>query len=270
MILINKLGKLIFLINMNINKNYAILIIFFSLIAVSFSFIDYSPKNPVSIASWNLNIFGDKKASNETLMQEYYNIISQFDIIFLQELRDADGSALKELCAMFNSTVNCINSSRVGDSSYKEQYYLLYGKEFNLVEFTDYNLLNISGFSRPPLKAVFEYNNINFTIYCIHTKPENAKNEIINLENLIDNKGNIIVLGDLNADCSYYQKDEEFNNWFWAINKDTTVSSSDCTYDNMIINNDLYNYYIISDVYSENITKDLSDHYLIYSIFDLE
>jgi hypothetical protein len=253
---------------MNINKS---LILFFIIIlsALAFSFIDYSPKNPVSIACWNLNVFGDKKAGNETLMQEYYNIISQFDIVFLEELRDLDGSALVKLCELFNNTYNCINSSRAGSSDYKEQYYLLYGKEFQLLEFTDYNLLNISGFERAPIKAVFTYNNINFTVFCIHTKPDDTKSEISNLEALIFNEGNAVILGDLNADCSYYKKGNDFINWHWTINEDTTVSSSDCTYDNIIINKEFYNYFIQSEVYSVNITKELSDHYLIYSIFDL-
>jgi hypothetical protein len=254
---------------MNADKSIIVLIFFIALFSISFSFIDFSPKNPASIASWNLNIFGDKKAGNETLMQEYYNIISQFDIIFLQELRDADSSALEKLCETFNYTYNCFNSSRAGSTSNKEQYYLLYGKEFALINYTDYNLLNTSGFERPPIKAVFNYNNINFTIYCIHTKPKDAKSEISNMEDLIINEGNILVLGDLNADCSYYPKKEDFPDWEWAINKDTTVSGSDCVYDNMIINQEFYKYFIQSGVYSQNITKELSDHYLIYSIFDL-
>jgi len=246
-----------------------ILFIIIIFVSLAFSFVDYSPKSPISIASWNLNIFGDKKAGNESLMQEYQKIISQFDIIFLQELRDADGSALIRLCELFNETYNCLNSSRAGSTSSKEQYYLLYGKEFTLINYTDYNLENITGFERPPIKATFNYNNVNFTIYCIHVKPDNAKSEISNLEDLIINEGNIIVLGDLNADCSYYEKGNDFTAWHWAINEDTTVSSSDCNYDNMLVNQEFYNYFIQPGVYKENITELLSDHYLIYSIFDL-
>jgi len=83
------------------------------------------------------------------------------------------------------------------------------------------------------------------------------------------NEGNIMVLGDLNADCSYYKKGNDFIDWNWVINKDTTIASNDCAYDNMIINQEFYNYFIQQGVYTENITETLSDHYLIYSIFDL-
>ncbi len=253
---------------MNIDKSM-IIILLIIIASSSFSLIDFSPKNPVSIASWNLNIFGDKKSGNESLMQQYYNIISKFDIIFLQELRDADGSALIKLCAIFNESYNCINSSRAGSTSSKEQYLLLYSKEFQLLNFNDYNLFNTTGFERPPIKLDFNYNNINFTIYGIHTKPSDTKTEIANLENLIINEGNIIILGDLNADCSYYKKGNDFTDWHWVINKDTTIASNDCAYDNMIINQEFYNYFIQQGVYTENITETLSDHYLIYSIFDL-
>ncbi len=253
---------------MKIDKSM-IIILLIIIASAGFSLIDFSPKNPVSIASWNLNIFGDKKADNESIMQQYHDIISKFDIIFLQEIRDADGSALMELCALFNESYNCLNSSRAGSTSSKEQYYLIYGKEFTLLNYTDYNIANITGFERPPIKADFSYNNINFTIYGIHIKPADAKNEIANLEDLITNEGKIIILGDLNADCSYYKKGDDFIDWHWAIDGDTTVSSSDCAYDNMIINEEFYKYFIQPGIFTQNITQFLSDHYLIYSIFDL-
>ena len=254
---------------MNADKFLIIFLILVALITFSFSFFDYSLKNPVSVAAWNLNVFGDAKANNESLMNQYKGIISEFDIIFLQEIRDIDGSAMKILCDGLNNSYNCINSSRAGNSSYKEQYLLIYDKKFELLDFTDYNLLNVSGFIRPPIKAIFNYNNTSFAIYGIHVQPSNAANEISNLENLVVNEGNVAVLGDLNADCAYYTIGDDFSDWSWTINEDTTVSSSDCIYDQIIVNRDFDKYFINSAVYIENITKTLSDHYLIYSIFDL-
>lgn len=244
-------------------------IIFLIIFSASFSFIDFSPKDPVSIAAWNLNVFGDAKANNESLLMQYHLIISQFDIIFLQEIRDIDGSAIINLCQRFSATHECVNSSRAGESNYKEQYLLIYDKKFELMEFIDYNLLNTTGFARPPIKAAFNYNNINFTLYGIHVSPDKAFEEINNLEDLIINQGNVLILGDLNADCSYYSKGNDFKDWDWAITKDTTVSSNDCVYDQILINQEFGKCHIISSVYSENITKSLSDHYLVYAIFDL-
>jgi len=79
-----------------------------------------------------------------------------------------------------------------------------------------------------------------------------------------------ILIGDFNADGSYYDEDniQHFTDWKWVItnDEDTTVAASDNTYDRIIINEgaeDNYKNYGIMD----DVVKSQSDHYLIYAIF---
>jgi len=113
---------------------------------------------------------------------------------------------------------------------------------------------------------------VTFTLYTIHTKPDDVYSELTNLENLVGAPtGDTIILGDLNADGSYYDEDniQHFTSWKWVITNDmdTTVAASDNTYDRIIINNAAENNFISAGVMND-VTKDESDHYLVYAVFD--
>jgi len=75
--------------------------------------------------------------------------------------------------------------------------------------------------------------------------------------------GKIIVIGDTNYACSYVTKNEKrpFAAWDWVISDDadTTVSPTTCAYDRIITNF----VYSQAGIYT-NITKDMSDHYLVW------
>jgi hypothetical protein len=79
-----------------------------------------------------------------------------------------------------------------------------------------------------------------------------------------------IILGDLNADGSYYDENNitHFKSWSWIVeNKvDTTVAKSNNTYDRIIINEATKNNFLEIGVI-DDITIDQSDHYLVYAIF---
>lgn len=238
---------------------------------------DYTVEETLSIANWNLQIFGDAKANNTQLMNLYAEKISHYNIVFLQEIRDKDGSSFITLCSMLPE-YNCLISSRAGRSSSKEQYGVIYLKKFN-VTLKDYNPDIMDRWERFPIRADIYYKNYSLSIYNIHTKPDNVSLEIKNLESLIDsentqdnirNMRNTIILGDLNADCYYYNpySRNEFLDWRWIIGNDadTTSGNSNCAYDRIIMNNDAYNEYIQSGIDTTNIDEKVSDHYLIWTL----
>jgi len=103
----------------------------------------YNINDTFVIGNWNLEIFGDKKASDPSLMNEYSDVINHYDIIFLQEIRDQDASSFIKLCGMLPD-YECNISSRAGRSSSKEQYGIVYLKKFTLNRIIDYNI-NMSG-----------------------------------------------------------------------------------------------------------------------------
>ncbi|VVC00132.1 Endonuclease/Exonuclease/phosphatase family protein [uncultured archaeon] len=223
------------------------------------------------IASWNLQAFGDSKASDSNLLNYYASKMRDYNIVVVQEIRDADGSAFKKLCALLPD-YNCLASSRAGTTSSKEQYGIIF-RGAGILEQHDYNEPGFRmKFERPPFAVKFRLGQHTFTVLILHAKPSDVERELENLQALADSLGGeVIVLGDLNADCDYYGEDSgaAFSNWLWAIpdSEDTTVSpNTDCTYDRIILNGEakvgFVGYGVMNDVNS-----DASDHYLVWAGF---
>jgi endonuclease/exonuclease/phosphatase family metal-dependent hydrolase len=229
----------------------------------------------ISIAAFNMQIFGQSKASNDTLLNKYADIINDYTITFLSEVRDESGEAVKKLCS--NSLLEnytCFTSSRAGLTSSKENYFLVYHNANNikLLKTIDYNIgyNNVMPYvsQRPPLMALFNINGKDYRFYTMHTSPSSVPLDLALLENITapykaENASNTIILGDLNLACDYAngQADGYFKDWIWNIKDtdDTTVGASSCAYDRVISNFQPREVGIY-----KNITKDLSDHYLVW------
>jgi len=218
--------------------------------------------NKVKIANWNLQIFGDSKASKPEIMNVYVNTLTNYDIAFVQEIRDSDGSSFSNLCSILTNYDSKI-SSRAGRSPSKEQYGIIYKKGIR-AEMKDYNPDAQDRWERPPVEVLFDINGYQLRAYNIHTKPSDVKSELASLEKIVSTNGNSIILGDLNADGNYYNTsaNPELDSWNWVIgdNEDTTSSATDYTYDRIIMNTDAYQEYSTSGVFKTGITKDISDH----------
>jgi endonuclease/exonuclease/phosphatase family metal-dependent hydrolase len=224
--------------------------------------------NQIKIASWNLQIFGQSKASNSTLLDRYASIMKDYDVVFVQEIRDSSGTAFAALCQRM-ANYSCINSSRAGRSSSKEQYGLMFRPSVQLVQWTDYNPAQSSLFERPPAEAKLRIGNYLLDAYIIHVKPSNVSAELYELQSLVPDRGNVMLLGDFNADCSYFEHSQHadlFANWTWAVadGEDTTVAASNCTYDRILLNANASAEYARHGVLKSGITPDLSDHYLVW------
>ncbi len=232
-----------------------------------YGFYEHYDSDTIKIANWNLQIFGQTKADNIEIMQTYSSIIGNYDIIFIQEIRDSEQTAFPKLCSMLQN-YSCISSSRAGRTSSKEQYGIIYKNEINLTSFQDYNPDSQDRWERPPIKITFNIDDYSITAYNIHTKPEDVQQELYYLEEVVSETGNVLILGDLNADCSYYnnEKQTEFDDWNWLIgnDEDTTVSATHCAYDRIILNENSYEEYVKDGIYKQGITKDVSDHYLVW------
>jgi hypothetical protein len=235
---------------------------------------DYvSTSSNISIACWNLQIFGPSKASNVTLMEYYVDKLGDYDIFIVQEIRDASGDAIETLAKGFPEH-EYILSNRAGQSSSKEQYAVFYNDQAILVNSYDYQTEYQDDMQRPPMKCTFTSNNWTFIMYTVHTQPDNVPGELSVMETIIGNETvDTIIIGDLNADGNYYDEEniEHFTDWNWVVTNDvdTTVATSDNTYDRIIINeeteNNLISFGVMNDVNSKQ-----SDHYLVYAYFNNE
>lgn len=230
-----------------------------------------SSHDTITIACWNLQIFGPSKASNETLLDYYTEKLEDYDIFIIQEIRDSSGEAVTKFADRFPSHQYDI-SKRAGQSSSKEQYAVFYKENIHLLSSIDHTDQYQDLMQRPPFEVHFLANNWSFTLFILHTQPDNVANELDLLQTIIGNQSDdTLIFGDLNADGTYFNEGDihSFTTWSWVVTNDidTTVAASDNTYDRIIINDASTNNFLSVGV-MDDVTRDKSDHYLVYATFD--
>jgi len=234
---------------------------------------DRADAETFTVASWNLQVFGISKASEPEVMEFYKNKISKYDIIFVQEIRDASNTSFNRLCNMLQG-YRCGISQREGRTSTKEQIGLIFKEDYELLEFV-YLSDQDDIWERSPIMARFNVSGYEFSVYNAHIKPDDAVDEIEYFFQSVmydsDTKDdNVMITGDLNAGCDYYDPDKTtaFDNWFWLIGsgQDTTTNeNTQCAYDRIIVNPNMIENIVRSGVDAEGINATFSDHYLVYA-----
>lgn len=249
------------------------------------------------IGAFNIQIFGQKKSTNETLMGVIVKIIRRYDLVLIQEIRDKTDDTMDRLMKALNTPgpvkFTQITSERLGSTSSTEQYsFIIRGDSgISFVDKYQYKSPNVT-FERPPFSVRLNSKKTEikqFVLTALHSKPEEAVKEIgqlIEVHSTLKKKwntNNILILGDLNAGCSYaskkalnnlkIRKDKQFA-WLIPDTADTTTSNSNCPYDRFIMTGAKFNKNLITNSagvfhfdkefkISSELTKDVSDHYPI-------
>ncbi|OWF45687.1 deoxyribonuclease-1-like [Mizuhopecten yessoensis] len=243
----------------------------------------------LSVSAFNIKTFGKAKMSNAEVAETIKNIVLEYDLILIQEIRDASGESFALLLDMVNSVepYGMTISERLGRSSYKEQYAYFYRK--SALTLLETRLFPDPGdeFEREPYSALFQstFSSQSFVVMGLHAKPDDAVREIELMEAAYEdalntlNNPNMIIMGDFNADCSYAKESElaPFSfyydstfDWLTPWDADTTTSrNTDCAYDRIVVTGSLKDDIISSSVYhfeetyhlNDDEMKAVSDHY---------
>ncbi|NXR02946.1 DNAS1 protein, partial [Sagittarius serpentarius] len=216
----------------------------------------------LKISAFNIRAFGDSKMSNQTIADIIVSILSEYDIIVVQEVRDSNLSAVKKLMDQLNSAsphpYSFLDSIPLGRTSYKEQYVFIFRLDMVSVLGSYYyddgcEPCGTDTFSREPFIVKFSSPTTQveeFVMVPLHAEPSSAADEIDALYDVytdVVNKwatNNILLLGDFNADCSYVTSTQwlsirlrSFDACEWLIpdSADTTVANTtDCAYDRWV------------------------------------
>ena len=248
------------------------------------------------IGAFNIQVYGKSKASKPEVMAVLGKIIRTYDVVAVQEIRDKSQTALPTLLDTVNSDGTpyaYIVSDRLGRTTSKEQYAYIYNTrtvEQIGTAHTYQEPGDTDPFHREPYIASFKARegNFDFTLITIHTDPDEATEEINALGDVVtyaqstypEEQEDFIVLGDLNADCSYFNEDlnSTLSDYYWCINNsvDTTTKATNCTYDRIIITNSsvadfcgesgVFRYDLEYGLTEEEMTA-VSDHYPVYAEF---
>jgi endonuclease/exonuclease/phosphatase family metal-dependent hydrolase len=251
----------------------------------------------ISIASFNLRVFGQTKAAKEPVMDIIADIIRHFDIVAVQEIRDKEETAIYKLLSKVNRDRNeyaLVVGPRLGRTSSKEQYAIFY--RTSLLEMVNSpKIYDDVGdpFEREPLLAMFKVKNGNFDFILadIHTKPEDAIKEISLLPSVMQYAGSlfedpdVLCLGDWNADGSYFNENAFLSvfpqdHYFLIIpnSADTSVASKSNSYDRMVATATMkedwtgewgvYRFDAAEGFGNRGVKPaDISDHYPVWAIF---
>ena len=269
------------------------------------------PRETIKIASWNLQNFGQKKANDEVVMAGISANLKGYDIIAVQEISNfyeksdpscpkieticpnhtncglIESALEKSLNERYNLSYQFVFSDEIRD----ERYLYIYNPEkVELISaevvsdpdetgpICDLEKNNTGKMVRQPFKAKFRAGNSTFTLLNAHTSPTKNIAELEGLEYFYKQekaKGdeNIIVLGDLNADCDYLSPNQQIafrsSQYRWVISdsEDTTVSKNACAYDRFIFGEDVKSDYTGKYGIVSGTTSELSDHYLVWAEF---
>ncbi|XP_076448003.1 deoxyribonuclease-1-like isoform X2 [Babylonia areolata] len=216
------------------------------------------------VGAFNAKVFGVTKAGKPHVMDVLAKIAARYDILLLQEIKDSSGQAILQLLQRIKQdhgiTMSMNISERLGRTSSKEQYAFMYRQDRGLsvvdsLHFDDGDEATEEDlFQREPYIVRFQASQCvvpDFSLVALHTMPTQTVEELKALPQVVQHvkdvwdTDNVLVLGDLNADCRYVPKrdwphiairhDDDF---WWAIgdDEDTTVSNNtDCAYDRFIV-----------------------------------
>ena len=258
-----------------------------------------STDDTITIAAFNIQIFGKSKRAKADVMDVLAKTVREFDVVLVQEIRDASETTAPIFLDLINTfdgpEYAFIRSERLGRTTSKEAYAYFYNTQtVSYLDGTAHIWEDVGDvFEREPYIAGFAAGEFDFTLVGIHSKPDDAENEIGSLAVIFDTiKANqddqdIIVLGDFNADGSYYDEDDTTQPlmdpiYHWTVSNDVdTMTKTDWTYDRIVMLNSTFSseyimdstdVYYFNDVYglNQSVTEDVSDHFPIFAEFRVD
>ena len=222
----------------------------------------------------------------------------QFDVVAIQEVQDIGFKTLPKLLDTLGANWEYIESERTGRGK-KEQYAIF----FNPVKLTPKDTIHLyddmedgwDNFSRDPGYASFSYRDFEFIIITCHLDPDtHAAYETERLDDVYEavkrktGNSNIFVLGDFNLedgpeDIAFQDEgllDEENYPEMEAVlegTHDTTVAgeNDETTFDNILFDFGQFELkekgvYRFDDELGEGYNKDISDHYPVWALFEIQ
>ncbi len=208
----------------------------------------------ITIASFNIQVFGQSKLRKADVMEVLAQTVRKFDIVAIQEIRSKE-----DVMTTFVSQINSdghrydfVIGPRLGRTTSKEQYAFVY--DTSRIEFIDGSEFTWSDqreeLHREPFVATFRVRNqptdeaFTFSLVNIHTDPDETDTELDALDDVFEfvqsnspTEDDVILLGDLNVDADHLGELGQLSNIAWVIPAQTmTNTRGNKSYDNIVYN----------------------------------
>lgn len=217
----------------------------------------------IRLATFNIQVFGKKKASDPKDMAILANIVAQFDVVAIQEVRGGDATPIQALVDLIRASggqYTATVSEPIGRTSQTESYaYIWDESRIQMVPGSAYVVDDPADrMHREPMVASFESRAgfvdgrrpFRFTLINVHTSPsEVAANAIDNEMNVLDDvyisvrnydyettgEEDCILLGDLNVDTANLRELGEIPGIKSIAGDIKTNTRSTKTYDHILL-----------------------------------
>jgi deoxyribonuclease-1-like protein len=206
----------------------------------------------IRIAAFNIQVFGVTKMGKPHVMDVLAEVMRQFDVIAIQEIRAIDQTLMPRFIDMVNSDgsqYDYVIGPRLGRTSSKEQYAFVYNtRTIHLNRDWVYTIDDPDDrIHREPMVANFRVRGpppdeaFTFTLINIHTDPDEVPSELEALADVFravqqDGSGedDVILLGDFNTHEHRLGSLADIPNIKWAITGMTTNTRASRAYDNIL------------------------------------
>jgi endonuclease/exonuclease/phosphatase family metal-dependent hydrolase len=205
----------------------------------------------ISVCTFNVENFNQSKLANAAVLEVLVRVVREFDLVVVQEVRDSAGVVpegfLDDINALPGPGYDMCDSPRLGGT---EQYVIYFkGDRLELLEAYEYPAPDGS-FVRGVFVASFRSGNFDFTLLSIHANHVGTASELSELAGIVNAMlgagvadRDLIILGDLNADCNSFDEDDGSHSlraaqfrWVITNDMDTNVDTArDCARDRIIL-----------------------------------
>jgi endonuclease/exonuclease/phosphatase family metal-dependent hydrolase len=208
----------------------------------------------IHIASFNIQVFGNTKASKPYVMATLAAIIHNFHVVAIQEIRTQDDyfidNFLRTYVNVNGRRYDRVVGPRLGRSNSTEQYAFLF--DTAAVELSRSSVYTLNDpddlLHREPLVAMFRTRAppeqaFTFTLVNIHTDPDETDTELDALAQVYQvvrraggGEDDVIILGDLNVDDQHLGALGRVQNLRPVVRGVPTNAAKNAQYDNIIVN----------------------------------
>lgn len=250
----------------------------------------------IRIASFNIEAFGNTKASKQYVMVRLADMIRKFDIVAIQEVRSQNEYLIPNFVQLINQPgrrYDHVIGPRLGRTVSKEQYVYIFDTDRITVDPQSIYTINDPDdlLHREPLVATFAVRGVDpdeaftFTLVNVHTDP-NPRDLAVELDALAEvyrvvrrsarQEDDVIMVGDFNADDRHLQRLGQLPGILPLIAGVSTNTRQDKQYDNLIIHQPSTTEYTgrsgVFDVMrnynlNEQQALEISDHFPVWAEF---
>jgi len=208
----------------------------------------------IRLATFNIQTLGKAKAASPEVVGRIVEILRQFDLIAIQEIRDADQTVLPLIVTQLNMVTGrpyafVISAPQGRSPKYQEQSAFIFDQaKVRLDDSMSYSVRDPDDVMiRPPFVAWFRAaaprpdQAFTFSLVNVHLDASQPAAELAFLRSLFtavrqDGRGedDVIILGDFNAGDSLLKSSTRHSGLVWAISEAFTNTRGTSQYDNIV------------------------------------